>query len=358
MPSLYPIGGAETFVLSLSKYFSSQKNKVVIISLYNTSSEYIDSFLRLNNIGIIFLDKKKGIDFKCAKKLRKIIKEKKPDICHLHLDTYITFFLSHSYKMQPTFYTLHTSVTKEIFGSILKPRNYLLKKLFKKKSLCPISISNIISNQVCTYFGLQKCETIFNGVDTAFFKYQPHTNNRFTFISIGRMIDIKNNLFMIKCFEVFQKKYPEATYLVIGDGNKRKECIDYCETNKLKNVIFIKETNDVASFLNQSSCLLLASKFEGNPMVVNEAIACGVWVIANPVGGIPDIIDNNCGYLSTLGSDDSFIKLMESFYINQKTIVDKTIPNSIVQNRLKVSIIRTGNEYLDLFQKNLRKYGK
>ena len=350
VPSLYPIGGAESLVLSLSKYFSSKSNKVVIVSLYNVSSEFNNAFFKKNNIKIIFLNKKRGIDFRCAKELKRIINEQKPDICHLHLDTYITFFLSGALKTQPNFYTLHTSVTKETFGSILKPRNFLLKKMFKKQYIYPVSISNIIDREVCSYFGNQKNTTIFNGVDTTTFTYQPTKPKKYTFISIGRMIELKNNLRMIKCFELFQQKHPESTYLIIGDGDKREECINYCKNKNIKNITFIKETNDVPGFLHQAKCLLLASRFEGNPMVINEAISCGVWIIASSVGGIPDIIDDSCGYLSNPESDDSFLCCMESFYLNRDAIINKTIPSSIAKNRQRVSIIRTGDEYLKLFR--------
>jgi glycosyltransferase involved in cell wall biosynthesis len=43
---------------------------------------------------------------------------------------------------------------------------------------------------------------------------------------------------------------------------------------------------DVARFLNAADCLLLASRFEGSPNIVKEALACNTPVVATDVGDV------------------------------------------------------------------------
>ncbi|MGQ0721124.1 MAG: glycosyltransferase [Candidatus Eiseniibacteriota bacterium] len=44
--------------------------------------------------------------------------------------------------------------------------------------------------------------------------------------------------------------------------------------------------DDVAKFLNAADCLLLASRFEGSPNIVKEALACNTPIVATDVGDV------------------------------------------------------------------------
>jgi glycosyltransferase involved in cell wall biosynthesis len=53
---------------------------------------------------------------------------------------------------------------------------------------------------------------------------------------------------------------------------------------------FAKDSGEVARFINESRLLLMPSLNEGGPRVVLEAMACGVPVVATPVGIVPDVL--------------------------------------------------------------------
>jgi glycosyltransferase involved in cell wall biosynthesis len=56
--------------------------------------------------------------------------------------------------------------------------------------------------------------------------------------------------------------------------------------------------DDVDQYLGLYDVLILPSRFDGRPLVVMEALACGVPVIASDVGGLPDLVSNGLnGYL-------------------------------------------------------------
>lgn len=56
--------------------------------------------------------------------------------------------------------------------------------------------------------------------------------------------------------------------------------------------------DDVEKYLALYDVLILPSRFDGRPLVVMEALACGVPVIASEVGGLSDLIDDGKnGYL-------------------------------------------------------------
>lgn len=351
IPSLYPIGGAETFVLNLSKSIKKSGNNVAVVSLYDFSSTYIENVLKESDIKLFFLHKKSGIDFTCAREFRRIVLKYKPDVCHFHLGTFLTLFLSGVSKKQKNFYTFHTNVNKSIFGSPLKPYNHLLKRMIHKRTIIPVAISNIIKSNVESYFKFKNVDVVYNGVDISCFQNALNQKKKYTFISIGRMISLKNNLFMIKCFEKIKKEHPNINYLIIGKGELRKTCIEYCFQNNINDIDFIEETFEVNSYLASSECLLMGSKYEGNPLVINEAISSGVWVISTKVGGIPDIVNTTNGYLSNPDDFDDFCHCMRLFLNNRNIIFDKIIPDNIDKNREKISIDRATDEYLELFNK-------
>jgi glycosyltransferase involved in cell wall biosynthesis/SAM-dependent methyltransferase len=56
--------------------------------------------------------------------------------------------------------------------------------------------------------------------------------------------------------------------------------------------------DDVDQYLALYDLLILPSRIDGRPLVVMEALACGVPVIASDVGGLHDLIDDGkCGFL-------------------------------------------------------------
>jgi glycosyltransferase involved in cell wall biosynthesis len=63
---------------------------------------------------------------------------------------------------------------------------------------------------------------------------------------------------------------------------------------KLHTPGFAKDGAEVARYINESRLLLMPSLSEGGPRVVLEAMACGVPVVATPVGIVPDVLPPEC----------------------------------------------------------------
>lgn len=351
IPSLYPLGGAENLVINISKKLSQKKDvKVYIVSLFNFDVSRIEKILKNIDVEIIQLGKKQGVDFKCARKLKKLINKIKPDVCHMHLNTFLTLFLSGCVHKQKNFYTFHTFVMKQNYGSKFKPNNLLLRYLLRTKRLFPVSISKLVTKSINEYFNISNIFLIENGIDIEYFSKDSSTS-KYTFVSVGSFNDIKNNLYMIKCFEVLLRKYPNITYCVIGDGKNRKECIDYCQNKRIPNIYFPGFTNEVRDYLRESDCMLMASLWEGNPLVINEAISCGLWVIANSVGGIPDLINETNGCLCELGNNHSFCDAMD-YFLNNRNKIQSTILCNSSKNRERVSDSIMIEKYLAIFGGN------
>ena len=82
---------------------------------------------------------------------------------------------------------------------------------------------------------------------------------------------------------------PEARFLVVGDGPLRGELTALARTLGLsERVRFLGHRSDAREVVGMLDVLVVPSLTEGAPLIVLEAMASGVPVVASGVGGIPD----------------------------------------------------------------------
>jgi glycosyltransferase involved in cell wall biosynthesis len=291
--SLDPVGGAQTLVSDLCLKFS-KKHDVFLICLYNCQNCFLSQKLINEGIKVIFLNKKKGVDLTTARELRKILKDIKPDIIHAHLNTFLTLFLSKTMKMFKVFYTFHSEANKTNSGSKIKPENILLRFLSRSHRFEPIAISELVKKSLMLFYGFKNLHVVPNGVDLDRYNFGCDENKRdIDFVVVGSFSKNKNQLFILESFKIAQMSNKSINLTFVGDGECRKQCEQYVADNRLTGVTFVGVVDDTSSLIKRSKVLCMASNYEGNPMVINEAIACGTYVLSNNVGGIPDLIKNN-----------------------------------------------------------------
>lgn len=92
-----------------------------------------------------------------------------------------------------------------------------------------------------------------------------------------------------------EKKY-DAIFVGRRASNKGIEIFDRaCQLSKVKCLVvdgWAKDSQEIATLLNQSKMLIMPSYNEGGPRVVLEALACGIPVLATPVGIVPEIVSS------------------------------------------------------------------
>lgn len=220
--------------------------------------------------------------FKNSKIIKALVQSFKPDIIQsmgLRADGY-NELLPSNFKKITTSRNFPLEDYPSKFGKI---KGYLMAKKHLKsfEALQVISCSYSISRQLNSV-GIST-QTIQNGVD--FEKFSPailsednnHKIQVKKFVTIGSLIPRKDVATIIYAFNLLGSDFHLT---IVGDGPLREELQRLVTGN---NISFMGQLSDVLPFLHQSVAFISASKSEGLPNAVLEAMATDLPVILSDI---------------------------------------------------------------------------
>jgi glycosyltransferase involved in cell wall biosynthesis len=118
----------------------------------------------------------------------------------------------------------------------------------------------------------------------------------------------KGHVGLIEAFAVARKGRAKAELVLVGDGPGKQAIEQSIAANDLRdNVVLRGRLDESATLLEiaKSDVLVLPSLIEGLPIVLMEAMALGVPVVASRVAGVPELVeDEKEGLLFTPGKWD------------------------------------------------------
>ena len=156
------------------------------------------------------------------------------------------------------------------------------------------------------------------------------SSSRISVLHVGRLTGIKNQKLLINLIYRLNQN-PEVKWhlTILGEGPLRSALQN--EVELLKQTSFIKLVGQVDrgdelwSYFDRADVFVMASKSEGTPKVILEAMARSVPVVAPNVGGIPFLVKNNeRGLLYEEGNLDNFLQAIQSLK-NEKEGREKMI---------------------------------
>jgi glycosyltransferase involved in cell wall biosynthesis len=112
----------------------------------------------------------------------------------------------------------------------------------------------------------------------------------------GRLQKQKAPFRLIDSFLEYYKKNKYSCFIMIGEGNLRKETQLYVSTSGIENSVFFMgslEQKVIADFYRASDVFLLASDYEGMPISVLEALGSGLPVVSTNAGEVKRVVKNN-----------------------------------------------------------------
>ena len=119
-------------------------------------------------------------------------------------------------------------------------------------------------------------------------------------LTVGRFTPAKDYPNLFRAFQHVAARRPEVVLLVVGAGELEGELRELVTSLDLaENVRFLGTRSDVPDLMNAADLYVMASAWEGLPMVLLEASACGLPVVSTNVGGVSEVVlDGKTGYLT------------------------------------------------------------
>jgi glycosyltransferase involved in cell wall biosynthesis len=299
------IGGAERVVLDLSTESRRQGHVIHIIFLSNTD-DLVPQFKKIDMIPVLYDFSNPRFFLPNVYHIIGFIKKHQIDTVHLHL--------AHPILLSPCIFLF--TRTKIVFTS----HNFNIGSKFRELYVWlfkPFRHADILfSESQYRPFYKKQFRVIKNGIAIEHYRLNIPKNDVFTFISVGRLMKVKNQLFLVELmYKMIYQYKKECRLLIAGDGELRNEMADKIRTSNLENhVELLGVRNDINVLMAQSHCLLLPSLWEGLPIVLLEAGASRLPVISNNVGSIPTLLDKENSYICGLHEfEENMLHVMDNY---------------------------------------------
>jgi len=344
----FNLGGITYNVSYLSKYLPAQYETLLIGGPEEEGEEsslYIPQSLGLKPILVEEL--RRSIDpfsdYRAYTKIKKIIKEFKPDIVHTHASKAgaIGRLAAASCHVPVIVHTFHGHVFKGYFSGFKTSFFKTVERYLSKKSSAIVAISNIQKKELTEEYKVcdaKKTHVVKLGFDLQRFidnKEEKRNNFRnkyllqddeLAIVIIGRLAPIKNHYLFIDAIEHLTKNSnKKIKAFVVGDGETKDELMSYINSKNLSLATqpdakalftFTSWIKEVDIALAGADLVCLTSKNEGTPVSLIEAQASGKFIVTTNVGGIKDILNPKCGLLSEANDTEGYKKNLLQAVIN------------------------------------------
>jgi glycosyltransferase involved in cell wall biosynthesis len=167
-----------------------------------------------------------------------------------------------------------------------------------------IAVSGDLANKI-DQMGINKDVTILrNAVDISRFKPSKNVGMRQSYkiedndiliLFIGHLEPFKGIFELLDAFKKIRINHHNCKLMIVGEGH---------EEQKVKNIVSKFDLDEytiftgkvspetIQNFYQMADIFTLPSYTEGLPLVVIEAMACGLPVVVSTVGGIPELVND------------------------------------------------------------------
>lgn len=192
-----------------------------------------------------------------------------------------------------------------------------------------VCISEFCRNQArqfCRHEDWSRLHIVRCGIDPALYGMARRTPPLRRILFVGRLVPVKGVSVLLGAFGRIASKFPEAVMTIVGDGPERAKLEAAAARLELGNRIAFTgalSQRKVAARMAESDLFVLPSFAEGLPVVLMEAMASGLPVIATNVAGTPELVEDNItGRLVEAGDEEQLARTMDDYLTDPRPAVE------------------------------------
>ncbi|WP_036224431.1 GT4 family glycosyltransferase PelF [Mesoaciditoga lauensis] len=145
----------------------------------------------------------------------------------------------------------------------------------------------------------KKMGVIPNGINVEKFDVKKEKHEGFIIGFVGRITPIKDLKTALKAVKLVSVELKDVKFLIIGPSDEEPEYYEFClelvESLNLQDVVEFVGKANVLDYYPIMDVLLLSSISEGQPLVILEAMAAGIPVVATDVGACKELVEDEEG---------------------------------------------------------------
>lgn len=303
----FSVGGLENVIVQLINRLPADRFEHVVLSL-TTISDFKN---RITQPGVRFIElhKPPGHAVALYPKIYRLLRKIKPDVVHSgNLAALEIAPLSWLARVPLRIHAEHGWDAHDPQGK--NPRYQRLRRAYKPFVSHYVAVSKDLDDYLEQAIGVPQSRRslIANGVDTQVFspaQAVPPAVPGCPFVpgehwllgTVGRLQTVKNQPLLARAFVRLLQDHPEAAVrmrlVVVGEGPLRAEIETLLADANVSHLAWLAGArDDVADVLRMLNCFVLPSQAEGTSCTLQEAMACGLPVVATAVGGTLDLLDH------------------------------------------------------------------
>ena len=243
-----------------------------------------------------------------AWRLRTQLKDSRPAVIHTHgWDADIIGWLS--ILGSTTRQIIHLHITSEWLGSSRlthRVRRFLTRLAFARRGTVLVAVSNAVRRHWARRlpWDAETIVTVHNGVDAEYYT-EIHSREGLarkmpTIGVVARLAPMKGIEYLLEATAELAAQYPAIRLRIAGEGHLKEDLQNRASKLGLAGKVeFLGRVQDMKSFYGSINVLVLPSiSTEGLPLVVLEAMAAALPIVATTVGGTPEVVrDGQDGFL-------------------------------------------------------------